>query len=330
MTRAPLLLALGAVLFSAASAAPAQKPEKVYRVGFLGARFRSTPTNPDVYYDSWLNGMRDLGYVEGRNLIVESRFAEDHFERLPKLAAELTAIRPDVLVTHALPPTLALQRATTTIPIVFAAMVDPVGNHVVPSLARPGGNTTGLSSMGMDVVPKRVELLKALAPGLSTIAVLVNPDTPAHAAMLASCRESAKAFGTRVMPVEARNAGEIERVFERLAHGAPVGLLVLNDGTFFGLQSLIGRLSVESRLPVMLPYPEGVEAGGLVSYGVSLVDLFRRAAGLVDKILKGSKPGELPIEQPTKIELVINHKTAKALGLTIPPELLLMADKVIE
>jgi putative ABC transport system substrate-binding protein len=311
-------------------ASPAAASGKIYRVGFLGARFRSTPANPDLYYDAWLDGMRDLGYVEGKNLVVEWRLAENKYERLPSLAAELAAMKLDVIVTHAVAPTLALQKAARTTPIVFTGMVDPVGSHVVSSLARPGGNTTGISVMGTDVSAKRVEVLRELVPMLSTVAVLVNPDTPSHPVMLKSVQDAGKIFGIGVVPVQARNREEIESGLGTLARAHADGLIVLEDGTFLGYADLIARFAMSHRIPAMLPGRESVEAGGLICYGMNVADCYRRAAVLVDKILKGAKPADLPIEQPTKVELVINRKTARALGLTIPPELLVQADRVIE
>ena len=307
----------------------AQQPDRVHRIGFLGARSRSTLANPDVYYDVWLGAMRNLGYIEGKNLVIEWRFADGKFERLPALAAELVAMKPDVIVTHALPPSQALKQATSTIPIVFAAMVDPVGSGVVTSFARPGGNITGPSSMATDVSAKRLELLKELIPGLFRVALFINPLVPIHATIFKITEDAAKALSVRVLSVEARNPEEIELGFATLARERVNAIIVADDAVFAGQQRLMVELALKNRMPSMFPYRENVEAGGLVCYGLSLLDSYRHAATYVDKILKGAKPGELPIEQPTKLDLIINLKTAKALGLKIPPTVLLRADRII-
>ena len=329
-TRRRFIIALGASLLAVSIAAPAQRSGKVYRIGFLGARSRSTPAHPDIYYDAWLRAMRDLGYAEGKNLVIEWRFADGNYERVPGLAAELAGMKLDIIVTHALPPTLGLQRATSTIPIVFLVIVDPVGNRVVPSLARPGGNTTGMSLMSEDVNAKRVELLKELIPALSRVAVLVNPDNPSHPAMLKKIKGAATVLGLSAGPVEARNLEDIERALDASLRERADALILLEDGAFVAYQNRIAESAFRRRIPSMSWMPEFVESGGLISYGMNLLDCYRRGATLVDKILKGAKPADLPIEQPTKIDLVINRKTAKALGITIPPELLVQADRVIE
>lgn len=329
-TRRRFLALLAAGIVIVPRAAVSQSASRIYRIGFLGARFRSTPERPDVQYDEWLKAMRQLGYVEGRNVVIEWRFAENKFERLPELAAELATMKPDVIVTHGLAPTLALKKATSTIPIVFAAMVDPVGNRVVPSLAHPGGNITGFSVMSSDISAKRVEFLKQMIPLLTRVAILVNLGTPAHSAMLESSKDAARVLGVGVLPVEARNQREIEQALATLADEQVKALIILDDPTFNGYTGAIGRSLLSHRISAMCPTPEYVESGGLACYGVSIVARYRRAALLVDRILKGANPADLPIEQPTKLDLVINRKTAKALGLTIPPEILVLADRVIE
>jgi putative ABC transport system substrate-binding protein len=308
----------------------AQQLSKVRRIGFLAVRSRSTPSNPDVYYDAFVQGMRELGYVEGKNLVIEWRFADGKFERLPDLASELVRMKVEVIVTHAGSATEALKRTTSSIPIVTAPMADPVGDGFAASLARPGGNITGLSLMNVDLAPKRFELLKLIMPGLPRAAVLVNPGNPSHPSILKSVQAAARQIGVKVLPVDARTQEEIERGFAVMRRERADAVIVLSDPFFTGQQRQFTELAARNRLPSMFSFRENVEAGGLISYGPNLADFYRRAATYVDKILKGAKPGELPIEQPTKIHLAINRKTAKALGLTIPQEFLLRADEVIE
>ena len=309
----------------------AQAPGKVARIGFLGARSRSTPSNPDVYYEGFLQGMRDLGYVEGRNLVIEWRFAEGKYERLPGLAAELAKLKPDVLVCHATPPAQALQRATSTIPIVVVSVADPVGSGLVASLGRPGKNITGMSNIASDTGPKQLELLKNVVPKLSHVAVLLNPGTPFHAQFLESVRITAQQLGVKVLRVDARTSEEIETGFAAMKRERVDGLIVVADSFLTGSKArMIAELAVKNRLATMGPFPEDALAGDLISYGPDVADIYRRAAIYVDKILKGAKPGDLPMEQPTKLELVVNLKTARALGITIPQSVLLRADRVIE
>lgn len=324
------MLVVGAGLLMVRAGAASPNPGRVYRIGFLGARFRSTPTRPDIYYDAWLAAMRDLGYVEGKNLVIEWRFADGDYARVPRLAADLAAMRLDAIVTHGTAPTLALQRVTSSTPIVFAVVVDPVGNHLVSSLARPGGNITGLSLMAEDLNAKRLELLKQLIPALSKVAVLVNPGNPSHVAMAKKIEVAASVFGASVLPVEARNVEQIEHALDDSIRQHASGLVILEDAYLNMNLSLVARAALRRRIPTMAWTPEFVASGGLVCYGTNLIDFYQRAAGFVDKILKGAKPGDLPVEQPTKIELVINRKTAKALGVTIPSELLVQADRMID
>ncbi len=331
-SRREFLIASGAGLcpLAAPLASFAQQESKVRRIGFLAVRSRSTPSNPDVFYNAFTQGMRELGYVEGKNLLIEWRFADGKYERLPGLAAELVRMQVEIIATHSPPATQALQRATSTIPIVFVAVNDPVGSGVVANLARPGGNVTGLSLMAVDVSPKHLELLKTMMPRLSRVAVLVNFGNAGHPAILKSVQAAAQQVGIKVLPVDARAPDEIERGFATMTRERAEAVIVAGDAFFVGQQRQIAELAVKNRMPSMFSYREGVEAGGLMSYGQDLADFYRRAATYVDKILKGAKPGELPIEQPTRIHLAINRKTATALGLTIPQELLLRADEVIE
>ena len=321
-----VLLALGTM----PRASFAQPPGKVWRIGFLAPLSRSTPLRPDVYYDAFVQGIRELGYVEGKNLAIEWRFADGKFERLPGLAAELVRVNVDVIVTHSTPATQALQRATSTIPIVFAVAVDPVGSGFAASLARPAGNITGLSVIDVDLGPKRLELLKTMLPALSRVAVLVNPGSSVRAAIVRSVQAAGQHAGIKVLPVDARTPEEIERGFVIMAQERAEGVIIADDAFFRGQRRQIADLAVKNRMPAITPWREYVAAGGLMSYGQNIADSFRRAATYVDKILKGAKPGELPIEQPTRIHLAINRKTANLLGMKISPELLLRADEVIE
>ncbi len=329
MDRRDMVMALAA-LGTVPSASLAQPTGKVWRIGFLAARSRSTPANPDPYYDAFVQSMREQGYVEGKNLLIEWRFANGQYERLSDLAKELAQIKVDVIVTHALPPTLAAKQATTTIPIVVAAMSDPVGNGVVKSLARPEGNITGFSSMSAEVVPKQVELLSETIAKLSRIAFFVNPLAPSHLGVLKSVEASAKTIGASVLTVEARDPVEIERGFAKMTSWKAQAAIVPADAMYLGQGGRFAQLGLKHRIALISEYRQHVEAGALMSYGTSFVGFYRKAAGLVDKILKGAKPSELPFEQPLLFELVINQKTGKALGITIPKLVLFRADTVIE
>ena len=308
----------------------AQQQGKVWRVGFLSQRRHVDFLDSDYYYGPFRQGMRELGYVEGKNLVIEWRSAEGKFERLPDLAAELVQLKVDVIVTAGTPAISAAQKATTTIPIVMGSAGDPVGSGFVKSLARPGGNITGLSNMVVDLGPKHLEMLRSMVPKLSRVAVLVNPSNSSHATILKSVQAAAQKTNIKVLPAEARTPQEIESAFSTMTQGNVGAVLVAIDAFFIQQGRQIAELAAKHRLPSMSASREYVEAGGLMSYGQNLADNYRRAATYVDKILKGAKPGDLPVEQPTKFELIINGKTAKALGLTIPQSLLISADKVIE
>lgn len=308
----------------------AKQSNRSYRVGFLYVRSRPTTSSPDPYLDAFVQKMRELGYVEGKNLVIEWRFADGQIERLPGFALELARMKVDVIVTHSILTTQAAQRATRTIPIVFAAITDPVVSGVVNSLARPAGNTTGLSLMSVDMSPKQVELLASIIPKLSRIAVLMNPTAASHPAILKTTQATAQLIGATVLSVEARNPDEIERGFVTLAGWRAEAVIVPNDPILIGQRRQIVQLALKNRIPAMFAYREAVEAGGLLSYGQDLSDYYRRAAGYVDKIFKGAKTSDLPIEQPTNFEFAVNLKTARALGVKIPQSVLLRADKVIE
>ena len=276
-----------------------------------------------------LRRLRQLGYVEGQNIVIESRFSEGRYERVPALAAELVRLKVDVIVAAAYTPDAA-KGATSTIPIVMTNHADPVGSRLVASLARPGGNVTGLSVQSPDLVGKQLQLFKEAVPKLSREAVLSNPIHPGHPRSLREAEVAARSLKMRLQVLEARAPTEFAGAFSAATKESAGALLVVGDPMFFGERTRIVELAAKNRLPLMASQKEYAEAGGLLAYGIDHRDSFRRAATYVDKILKGAKPGDLPIEQPTKFEFVINLKTAKALGLTIPPSLLGRADEVIQ
>jgi len=322
-----LVALLTVFLLATPLAAEAQAPAKVPRIGFLSS---GSPTQTAPYAEAFREGLRELGYVEGQNIAIEYRFAEGRPERLPALAAELVRLKVDIIVTTAGPAPEAAKQATSTIPIVFAASGDPVAEGLVASIARPGGNITGLAAMSPDVVGKQLELLKEVAPKVSRVAVLQNPGNPAHTAALRQAEGAAWALGVQLHILRARTPAEIEAAFAAIRSQRAGGVLVLRDGMFLAQRTQIAALAAKSRLPAVYGLREEAEAGGLMAYGSSVLLMYRRAATYVDKILKGAKPADLPVEQPTRFELVINLKTAKALGLTIPPSLLARADEVIQ
>jgi len=314
-------VALVLVLLAAPFAAEAQPAVKVPRIGFL-ANVRSPGT------EAFQKGLRELGYVEGQNIIVEWRLAEGRFERLPEFAAELVRLKVDVIYAPADPYVEVARKATTTIPIVFAVVADPVGRGFVQSLARPGGNITGLTNVSRELAGKRLELLKETVAGVSRIGVLTNPAT--SALTWPETEAAARALGVQLLVQEAREVGDLEGAFAAMKRGGVAAVIKLPDAMFYAQRRRIADLALKHRLPVMSAFRDFVEAGGLMAYGADIGDLIRRSATYVDKILKGAKPADLPVEQPTKFELVINTKTAKAIGLTVPPSLLFRADHVIE
>ena len=325
MDRRAFLIAASSLL-AAPLAAEAQPAEKVYRVCFLAL----TPGEDTTSMQPLLERLHELGYREGKNLAFEYRSAEGHPERLPQLAIELVRGRPDVLIAGF--GTLAAQAAkaaTMTIPIVFTTVGDPVGAGLVSSLGRPGGNVTGLSGV-TKIGGKHLQLVKELSPGKQVIAVLMNPETPFTRLALTEIQTAAEADRTRLEVLEARTADQVPRVLHAAVPAGVGGLLVLGDPLTYSLRREIADLSAKFQLPAVYPSREWVEAGGLLSYGADRRQLYRRAAEYVDKILRGAKPADLPVEQPTKFELVINLRTAKALGLTIPSSLLQRADQVLE
>jgi putative ABC transport system substrate-binding protein len=308
--------------------ARSQQPLRVYRIGFLGT---SSASDYAVFLKAFRQSLRDLGHEVGETLVIEYRWAEGHAERLPALATELVRLKPDVLVTHSTAGIRAVQQATTTIPIVMGVSGDPVGLGFVKSLARPGGNTTGVASLQPELGPKRLELFKEAIPGLRRVAVLLNLDNPVAHEELGRMEIAAGKLGLRLQSVQmAREAIDLETVFATILRERPDGLVVVADPLTAAHGARIGAFAVKNRLPVMSASTSIVTNGGLIVYGADYVEGWRLAARYVDKILKGAKPADLPVEQPTKFELVINLKTAKALGLTIPQSLLLRADQLIE
>jgi putative tryptophan/tyrosine transport system substrate-binding protein len=269
-----------------------------------------------------------LGYVEGQNLAIEYRFGDDQLERLPALAAELVRLKVDLIVAAETPAIRPARQATTTLPIVFPVAGDPVATGDVDSLARPGGNVTGLSILAPDLGGKRLQLLKEVVPGLSRLAVLWAPENPYAALVLRETEVAAQALGVQLHALMVQDAAEFERAFAEMVRECAEALSVMPDSMFYAHRRTLVALAAKHRLPVISPWREYVEAGGLMGYGPSIPGMYRRAATYVDKILKGAKPADLPVEQPTKFELVINLKTAQALGLTIPPTLLFQADEV--
>jgi len=327
ISRRAFIRTLAGGLLAASLAAEAQAPAKVPRIGFLSAR---PPTDNPYFIESFWQGLRELGYVEGQNIAIEYRFAEGRPERLPALAAELVRLKVDVIVTGGPPAPEAAKQATGTIPVVFAVAADPVAVGLVASLARPGGNITGLASISGEVVGKQLELLKEVAPKISRVAVLQNSSNQAHRHTLRQAEGAARALGVQLHIVEARTPPEIDAAFAAMRSQRVGGVLVLRDPLFLTQRTQIAALAAKNRLPVVYGFREEAEAGGLMAYGASVPLMYRRAAIYVDKILKGAKPGDLPVEQPTKFDLIINLKTAKALGLTIPQSLLARADEVIQ
>ena len=325
--RLMLLVVLALGIPCSLLAAEAQQANKIPRIGFLG---NSTATLEANLVGPFRYGLRDLGYVEGQNILIEYRWAEGKYERFPALIAELIASKVDVIVTAGTPATQAYQRAGTSIPLVMVAVGDPVGTGIVASLSRPGGNITGLTSISPELESKRIELLREVIPKLSHIAVLWNPKNAFHAIENKQVEKAAAALRMKVLYLGVEVQEQIGNAFAQILKERPGALLVLADRIFLHNRALIMDFAAKHRLPGVYAYLELVEAGGLMSYGPSYADMHRRAATYVDKILKGAKPADLPVEQPTKFELVVNLKTAKALGIKIPQSVLLRADEIIE
>jgi len=325
--RAFLIAAATWPVLAWSGAVRAQAPAKVRRIGLL------SPSSPSVaapWNQAFRLGLRDLGWVEGKNIIIEYRYAEGRSDRLPDLAADLVRLKVDVIVVSSGPATLAAQKATTAIPIVIAAAGDPVATGLVESLARPGGNITGLSQMAYETAGKRLELLKEIVPKLSRVAVLWNPQGTGSTLSWKELQLPARQLGVQLHSIEVRSPNDLDQAFEDATRARAGALFVTAEPVITtNLKRIVG-LAAKSRLPSIFQWSEFVDAGGLAAYGPDRADMFRRAATFVDKILKGAKPGDLPVELPTKFELVINIKTAKALGITIPQSILVRADRVIE
>ena len=325
--RRKLIIALGAGALVAPFRSLAQQQGKVWRVGILSARHVDF-VESDVYYGAFRQGLRELGYAEGKNLVIEWRSAEGKFERLPGLATELVNLQVDVIVAGGTPATSSAQKATATIPIVMSLTGNPIGSEFIKSLARPAGNITGTTRMAEDISMKQFEMLLSMLPKLSRLAVLVNPSNMGKSNQ--SVRAEAEKRGIKVLSAEARTPQQIDEGFSLMRQENVGAVFVMTDTLFQQQKNQIVELAAKHRLPLITAYREFTEAGVLMSYGPNLADALRRAAYYVDRIFKGAKPGELPVEQPTKFELIINGKTAKALGVKIPQSLLISADKVIE
>jgi putative tryptophan/tyrosine transport system substrate-binding protein len=322
--RREFIVALGSAAFGRPLAAVAQQP-KVWRIGVL-AQVPPTPAMLSAFRD----GMRGRGYVEGQNLSINVRWPQESFEQDSSAVTELVNSNVDVIVVWGTPATIAARRATSTIPIVMASAGDPVGSGLIASLARPGGNITGLTNIQLDLSAKQMELFAELVPGMKRVGVVRNPNSPTVTVMLRETEDAVRKLNVQVEVVDAQTSDEFERAFAQLSAESVGGVLLIADPTVIEHSRRIAELALSARLPTAFQRRENVDAGGLVSYGPDLNNLFRQAAFYVDRILKGEKPAELPVMQPTKIELVINLKTAKALGLTVPLIMQMTADEVIE
>jgi putative tryptophan/tyrosine transport system substrate-binding protein len=328
MDRRTFVGAVVGALLASPLAATAQQAEKVPRIGFLSLN-SAEELQPRLA--AFRQGLRERGWVEGRNVLLESRFAAGKVDQLPALVAELIRLKVDIIVTTSSATTWAAKDATKSIPIVMAVSADALGEGLVTSLAHPGGNITGMTFLvGPEIAGKHLELLKEVAPAASRVGVLTNPTNRSHATLTRELKAAARAFGVQLQVLDARSPDQLDSAFAAMTRERAAALLVLTDSMFVGQPRRIADLAARSRLPAMYYQREFVDAGGLISYGASLSDMFRRAATHVDKVLRGAKPSDIPIEQPTKFELVINLKTAKALGITIPQSLLLRADEVIQ
>jgi putative tryptophan/tyrosine transport system substrate-binding protein len=321
------LLPIIMVLVTGAAIAEAQQPTKIPSIGYLTTPLLSANA---ARVEAFHQGLRELGYVEGKNIVIEWRSAEGKLDRAPALAAELVRLKVDVIVTGGPQSTRAAKEATITIPIVMAFDNDPVGNGLVASLARPGGNITGLSTLYPEISGKQLELLKEIVPRLSRLAVFGNSTHPGNAQALKETEFAARALAVQLQYLDVRDPKDIETAFRAASKGRADAVLVLENAVLTSHRKQLVELAVKSRLPAIYPQTEYMEAGGLIYYGTNTPDLFRRAATYVDKILKGAKPADLPVEQPTKFEFIINLKAAKQIGLTISPNVLARADKVIK
>jgi putative tryptophan/tyrosine transport system substrate-binding protein len=326
MKRREFIAFLGSV---AAVALPlaAGAQTKIPRVGFMGNSTAALETN---LIDAFREGLREHGYEEGRNIVIEYRWADGKYDQFPALVAELIAAKVDAIITAGTPAALAVKRATTTVPLVMVAVGDPIGTGLVPSLARPGGNLTGLSSIAPDLEGKRLQLLREVVPPLSHVAMFINSLNPFHDSSVRQARAAAQTMGIKLQLYDIRKSEDLDEAFAAIRKRRPDALLILADRVFLHNRQRMVDFTNEQRLPNVNAYKELVEVGGMMSYGPSYEDMHKRAAIYVDKILKGSKPADLPIEQPSKFTFIVNLKAAKALGVTVPSQLLGLADEVIE
>ena len=328
MKKKLFFVAVASLILASVHLAEAQKSGQKFRVGYLSA---GVAVARKPYLDAFRLGMRDFGFVEGENLILETRFAEGKYDRLPALAEDLAQVKPDVILASTSLAVLAAKKAMASIPIVMVAVSNPVGAGLVASLARPGGNVTGITNINADLVGKRLELLKEILPSLSRVGVLSDPSYRASSSAMRNAEEAARALKLTLEPVAAiRSRDDLPGAFDAVVKGRATAAIRMVDPLVSALRKETTDLAVKRKLPIIYAYREDVEAGGLVSYGTDLPTQYRQTARFVNKILKGAKPADLPVEQPTKFELVINLKTAKQIGLTIPPNVLARADKVIK
>jgi putative ABC transport system substrate-binding protein len=326
MTKKILVWLLVIFFVANVSIAQAQQSTKIPQIGYLAA---VNPSAMAARMQAFRQGLRELGYVDGKNIVIEWRSAEDKLDRLPGLAAELVSLKVGVIVTGGGPGTRAAKAATSTTPIVMTQDNDPVGNGFVASLARPGGNITGLSTLAPELSGKRLEILREVVPKLSRVAVLGTSTSPGHAQVMGELELAAKGFGVKLQYLDVLDSKDIEIAFRAASNGRAEGVLVLSSPSLVSVRAKIAELAAKNRLPAMYPRRDFVEDGGLMTYGVNILDLDRRAATYVDKILKGRTPADLPVEQPMKFEFIVNLKAAKQIGLTIPPNVLVRADRVI-
>jgi putative ABC transport system substrate-binding protein len=326
MQRRTMLSMLGLALLGTRSLAEAQQTGKPHRIGFLW----DTPQVWPHALEAFRQGLRELGWIEGQNIVIEYRWAEGQFDRLPGLVGDLVRLKVDLIVAPTSIYTGAAKRVTSTIPLVFASHADPVNSGHVVSLARPGGNATGLTIIMSETMAKSLELLKEALPGLSRVAVIWDPGTPSHTPALKAVETAGRSLGLRLQALGVRRVAEFDEAFSMAARERAGAVLVLSTPLFMGGAKQLAELGLARKLPTIFGPREHVEAGGLMSYSPDRADLYRRAAGYVDKILKGANPAELPVQQATKFELVVNLKTAKALGLTFPPAVLVRANQIIE
>jgi putative ABC transport system substrate-binding protein len=322
-----LLPSLAVIAAPFVAQAPAQQPRKVHQIGFLGTDSLAGTANR---LEAFRQGLRDLGYVEGRNIAIEYRWADGNVERFPEFAAELVALKVEVIVATSTPGALAARNATRTTPIVFATAADPVGSGLVASVARPGGNVTGLSLLAPEITARQLQLLKEAVPKAIRVAVISNQANAYTALLVKETEAAARLLAVRLQLLSVRGAGALDGAFSAASRERSDALLLLPDPAFVFHRTRIVEFARESRLPAMYPHREYADAGGLMAYGTDLRDNFRRTAIYVDKILKGAKVADLPVEQPTKFELVLNLRTAKALSLTIPKSMVLRADEVLQ